>query len=60
VVVPTRERVGERLKGGMLVLGSESKGEVQGKEDTLTEAICKGALREAPVSSQYSKVRVLS
>jgi len=39
VVVPTRERIGERLKGGMLVLGSESKGEVQGKKDTLTEAI---------------------
>jgi len=39
VVVPTRERIGERLKGGMLVLGSESKGEVQGKEDTLTQAI---------------------
>jgi len=39
VVVPTREQIGERLKGGMLVLGSENKGEVQGKEDTLTEAI---------------------
>ena len=39
VVVPTRERIGKRLKGGMLVLGSESKGEVQRKEDTLTEAI---------------------
>jgi len=39
VVVPIREQIGERLKGGMLVLGSESKGEVQEKEDTLTEAI---------------------
>ena len=39
MVVPTREQIGERLKGSMLVLGSESKGEVQGKEDTLTEAI---------------------
>jgi len=28
VVVPTREQIGERLKGSMLVLGSESKGEV--------------------------------
>ena len=39
VVVPTKERIGERLKGSMLVLGSESKGEVQEKEDTLTKAI---------------------
>ena len=39
VVVPTREWIGERLKGGMLVLGSESKGEVQGKENTLTKVI---------------------
>jgi len=39
VVVPTREQIGERLKGGMLVLESESKGEVQGKEDILTKAI---------------------
>jgi len=39
VVVPTREQIGERLKGSMLVLGSESKEEVQGKKDTLTKAI---------------------
>jgi len=39
VVVPTREWIGERLKSSMLVLESESKGEVQGKEDTLTKAI---------------------
>jgi len=39
VVVPTREWIGERLKSSMLVLESESKGEVQGKENTLTKAI---------------------
>jgi len=39
VVVPTREWMDERLKGGMLVLGSESEGEIQEKEDILTEAI---------------------
>ena len=41
VMVPTRERVRERLKSGMLVMtnGSEGKWEIQGGEDTLTEAI---------------------
>jgi len=37
--VPIREWMGERLKGGMLVLESENKREIQGKKDILTKAI---------------------
>jgi len=39
VVVPTREQTGERLKGGILILGSEREREIQDKKDILTEAI---------------------